>query len=796
MSHHSPLPRFVLSRLFALALIVSASHAPPLRAQAPQPLAGTQPLFTQGDLSAQMVAGIDRFLLRETENSIAARAKFWQRDFTSPAAYEKSIAANRTRFRKAIGVVDARVPVTALEYVSSTSTGAKAAETDAYTAYAVRWPVFEGVHGEGLFVQPKGAPTARVVVIPDADQTPEQLLGLAPGLAPAAQLARRLAEQGCQIIIPTLVDRHDTHSGNALVGRFTNQPHREWIYRQAYEMGRHVIGYEVQKILAAMDWFTSLNEALGDGAPKPRLGVAGYAEGGLLALYAAAVDSRINAALVSGYFDSRQKLWQEPIYRNVFALLHEFGDAEIASLIAPRTLVVEYSATPKITGPPAPHDGRGGAAPGIWDTPDFISVELEINRARTLLGETNAFAQAIHFNFGNEGTVTGPGSAPALQALLTGLGKPTRLTDSPATIPTELRASVDIAARQHRQIRELEDFTQTLLRRSEKIRADQFWNKVRPTPTNDWVAARRPFQADLWSEVIGRLPSATQPANPRTRQIYDTPKYTGYEVVLDVWPEVFAWGYLLVPKDLKPGERRPVVVCQHGLEGVPEDTVTEDPQSSGFRYYSAFAARLAERGFVTFAPHNPYRGKDNFRTLQRKANPLKKTLFSVILGQHDRILDWLGEQPFVDSARIGFYGLSYGGKSAMRIPALLDRYALSICSADFNEWITKNVTVEARYSYMFTGEYEMPEFNLGHTYNYAEMAMLIAPRPFMVERGHHDGVAPDEWVAYEFSKVKRHYTFLGVPERATIEYFNGPHSIHGVGTYDFLHQHLTGPKAP
>lgn len=109
--------------------------------------------------------------------------------------------------------------------------------------------------------------------------------------------------------------------------------------------------------------------------------------------------------------------------------------------------------------------------------------------------------------------------------------------------------------------------------------------------------------------MIGRLPAPSQPANPRTRQIYDEAKWTGYEVVLEVWPDVFAWGYLLLPKDLQPGERRPVVVCQHGLEGVPEDTVTEDPKSSGFRYYSAFAAKLAERGFITFAPHNPYRGR-------------------------------------------------------------------------------------------------------------------------------------------------------------------------------------------
>ena len=193
---------------------------------------------------------------------------------------------------------------------------------------------------------------------------------------------------------------------------------------------------------------------------------------------------------------------------------------------------------------------------------------------------------------------------------------------------------------------------------------------------------------------------------------------------------------------------------------------------------------------MVFAPHNPYRGRDDFRVLQRKANPLKKSLFSFILAQHDRILDWLAEQPFVDPTRIGFYGLSYGGKTAMRVPSLLDRYALSICSADFNEWIKKNVTVDSAYSYMFTGEYEMPEFNLGHTFNYAEMAALIAPRPFMVERGHNDGVAPDEWVAYEYAKVRRLYARLGIPERTEIEFFHGPHTINGIGTFRFLHTHL------
>ncbi len=246
-----------------------------------------------------------------------------------------------------------------------------------------------------------------------------------------------------------------------------------------------------------------------------------------------------------------------------------------------------------------------------------------------------------------------------------------------------------------------------------------------------------------------------------------------------------------MPKDLKAGEKRPVVVCQHGLEGRPQDTIGK----AGYGYYHAFAADLANQGFITFAPQNLYIGGDKFRTLQRKANPLGKTLFSIIVPQHQQIVNWLKTLPNVDGSRIGFYGLSYGGKSAMRIPALVTDYALSICSADFNEWVTKNTSTRAPFSYVWSGEYEIFEWDLGSTFNYAEMAALIAPRPFMVERGHFDGVGTDEMVGYEFGKVRFLYEArLKLPGRCAIEWFDGPHSIHAQGTYSFLHKHLKWPE--
>lgn len=766
--------------ILTLSILVGELHA--------APLPNTRPLTLDGDFSAQMVAGIDRFLMRETTAATKQRSGYWKRDYRTVKTYTASIQKNRARFRTIIGAVNKRSPIIALEFISTTTASSLRYEDEVMAVHSVRWPVLPGVHGEGLLIQPKGTIRARVIALPDADQTPEQLAGISPGIPASAQFARRLAAAGCQVVVPTLISRSDEFSGDARV-RFTNQTHREWIYRQAFQMGRHVIGYEVQKVLAVVDWFAAENAKQPVVAP---IAVAGYHEGGLIAFYSAALDTRIQATLVSGYFTERNRVWEEPIYRNVFGLLEQFGDAEIASLISPSALVIEHSKTAKLVAPLKIRPGRSsGAAPGILDTPSTVNVLAELERAKKLSAKGSRIALITN---NGKNTLETFGTERALEALLRFANVIPKANWKTSKEPTKELQSKPPPHRQQRQVSELVEYNQRLLRFSEYERTESFWRKLPPAESAKWNTQCEPHRKQLWKEVIGQFPAANLPINPRSRKILETDKWICYEVVLDVWLDVFAWGYLLVPKDIKNGEQRPVVVCQHGLEGLPIDAVTRDKNERAFRYYKGFAAELADRGFVTFAPHNPYRGRDAFRVLQRKANPLGRSLFSVIVAQHNRIIDWLETQPFVDKTRIGFYGLSYGGKTAMRLPALMPRYCLSICSADFNEWIKKNVTVDARYSYLFTGEYEMFEFNLGHTFNYAEMAALIAPRPFMVERGHKDGVAPDEWVAYEFAKVRRLYANLGIPERTEIEFFNGPHSINGKATYDFLHHHLKWPK--
>jgi dienelactone hydrolase len=749
-------------------------------------LPGTGSLTAEGDLAEQMVESIHRFLLAETQRQATNREQRWNRDYTSAQRYAHSVAPNRERFRRIIGAIDPRAQPQAPEVLMSFPGYSEIARGPGYKVYAIRWKVFSPLTADssemwasGLLLQPDDRPVARVIAVPDADWTPEMLAGVTEGVPREAQFARRLAENGAQAVVPLILNRDDKYSGIPGIG-MTNMPHREWIYRMSFEAGRHIIGLEAQKVLAVVDWFEMENAA----APLP-IGVIGYGEGGLLALYSAALDPRIASTVVSGYFQPRESVWKEPIYRDVWGLVREFGDAELAGLIAPRTLIVEVSEEPKVFGPPnANAEHQQLACPnGALTTPPIAEVESEVARARQFYRRLGAEKNLRLVSPAGNSIL--PGSETALLALLeTLIGRPVTLRPSqPAATPISTRGP---RPQMKEQFDQLVDFVQAVIRRSPDARRE-FWKSADPGSIGAWKQSTEFYRDYIWDEVIGRLPSPALPLNPRSRQVYDAPRFTGYEVTLDVWPDVFAYGILLLPKDMKPGERRPVVVCQHGLEGRPSDVA--DPAIDD-HFYHHFAASLADEGFITYAPQNPYIGDDKFRIIQRMGHPLKLSLFSFILGQHQQTLKWLSHLPFVDPERIGFYGLSYGGKTAVRVPPLIDGYALSICAGDFNQWVWKTTTVLAPQSYLLTKEYDMYDFNFANTVNYAELAELMAPRPFMVERGHDDPVGVDEQVSFEYARVREFYDKLSLGAETEIEFFSGPHEIHGQGTFRFLKKHL------
>ena len=157
-----------------------------------------------------------------------------------------------------------------------------------------------------------------------------------------------------------------------------------------------------------------------------------------------------------------------------------------------------------------------------------------------------------------------------------------------------------------------------------------------------------------------------------------------------------------------------------------------------------------------------------------------------------RAIDYLETLEHVDVGRIGMYGLSQGGMSALWLPACDKRIKATVCSAYFNvRW--RDMVVPGGENYVsYIGTEEEDKFFRGQLLEFSDgdIASLICPRAFFVEAGKTDKAAYWKMQLEEFEKVKETYSKLGIEDRCGIEVFEGGHEINFVGAVEFLNRHL------
>jgi dienelactone hydrolase len=100
----------------------------------------------------------------------------------------------------------------------------------------------------------------------------------------------------------------------------------------------------------------------------------------------------------------------------------------------------------------------------------------------------------------------------------------------------------------------------------------------------------------------------------------------------------------------------------------------------------AYAAELAERGFITFSPDAitfedrmfgaGVNGEEYFELTARLVQG--RTLMAKVLHDVSVGLDYLQLRPEVDAGRVGFIGHSYGGRMALWVPAFDRRIKVSV----------------------------------------------------------------------------------------------------------------------
>ena len=290
-----------------------------------------------------------------------------------------------------------------------------------------------------------------------------------------------------------------------------------------------------------------------------------------------------------------------------------------------------------------------------------------------------------------------------------------------------------------------------------------------------------------WLEMLGGLPPAAErvPLNPARHVVAERPDHTVYAVTLGMLPGVRLFGYLLVPKGISAP--RAAVVAQHGLGGAVQAVAGLLEEDDAYHRYGR---RLAERGYVVFAPHC-INGTPRRVRLHNKAIVLGRRLMGLEIWREMKVIDYLQSLPEVDPARIGFYGLSQGGTMTLWLTPLEPRIQAAVVSAYFNERTRKlNVESERYRAYVTTDEYH--QYYLGQLLEFsdADLGSLICPRPLFIEQGTQDRAVYYQDAEIEFRRLHAHYDQLGLGERCVWGLFEGEHEIHGEQSFPFLDRWL------
>ena len=190
--------------------------------------------------------------------------------------------------------------------------------------------------------------------------------------------AHQLARQGFMVFVPEqrgFGERMEAQHG-LIFGQEMWQSSCRALAYNAMLLGKTVLGLRVWDVMRTLDYIASRPETTSAG-----VGCVGLSGGGTTTLYAAALEPRITAAVVSGAFGSFRSSIMGTIHCDcnyVPGILQYAEMADIAALIAPRPLLIE-----------------NGTEDPIFPVDATRAASEEVGRVYALLGASERLDQDI-----------------------------------------------------------------------------------------------------------------------------------------------------------------------------------------------------------------------------------------------------------------------------------------------------------------------------------------------------------------------------------------------------------------
>lgn len=348
-----------------------------------------------------------------------------------------------------------------------------------------------------------------------------------------------------------------------------------------------------------------------------------------------------------------------------------------------------------------------------------------------------------------------------------------------ADVPTQEELE---AKYQEEQRAQLEAYFDRRLAKSYSDRAD-FWKRDF-TSVEAYERSIAPYRR-RFAEYLGGMDYPKGELIVREEPIRETETHSARRVWIKAFGDVEVYGVMLVPKG-KPG-KRPALLCLHGMGGTPELVCGVVERTD---YHNRFGLQAVEKGYVVFAPVMMNAApKRNW--LDRKAIMVGERMQGLEQFKIQRLVDWLITRDEVAADRIGAYGISWGGRTAMYAAALDPRIAACVVSGHFMESTQKMTRPSPHYTAYIEVVENYAFFNRQATeFSDADVCSMICPRPLHIEQGRDDRVAYWKMARDEFKTVQDWYLKLGAGDRATFEIFEGGHIVAGQEAFTMLSKWL------
>jgi dienelactone hydrolase len=296
--------------------------------------------------------------------------------------------------------------------------------------------------------------------------------------------------------------------------------------------------------------------------------------------------------------------------------------------------------------------------------------------------------------------------------------------------------------------------------------------------------------------------------NPVVIEEVDMGDYKRKKVILETEPGIFMPLYVLIPGDIKEGEKRPAVIAAHGHGGggkLATACIRDNPviQEAIEKYNYSYGVDFVRKGLIVFCPDARGFGERREKTsqgnsgeeplyssctvLNNMALPLGMTVTGMWVWDLMRLIDYIYRRDDCLNNRIGCVGLSGGGLQTLWLAALDDRISCAVISGYF-------------YGYR-QALLEMPNGcscnYIPHLWEKADMGdigALIAPRPLLIETGDEDELNGEGGLSNVYPQVeiaRQAYELFGKENELHHHVFHSGHRWNGEKGVGFLCKSLT-----